>query len=299
MANPVAVQTFWRNTNTATTHAIQLPSNVQEGDLLLVAFANVSNFTADTAGWTRDRVVVTYGYSLFHKVATGGETELVVSTTGTAFRLAAICLKISNWTAWDHEFNAVGANNCPEVSAPNGGTRDALWLAIMMSGGTGADQEITGAPTGFTDYLRGKTRDTFEVNSNSHQQIAIGRREEAVAAKEPGAFQTNGTLYSPRGLTIVVEGTSSARYGVRITGLKTPNDPDTLVTGVTTARGLVYMDGDDSGAPTYPPFENQTITDGVMEIEIPESNGTELPVVTGTWGTFFFRTPADIVNLDA
>jgi len=98
----------------------------------------------------------------------------------------------------------------------------------------------------------------------------------------------------------------TTRTGVTITGIKEPNESDTLVTGVSNARAVVWTGDPPSDASTANEvLTSQSITDGAMELEFTHTPGelaTALIAVdwdAGGGETKYFRAEATIVDLDA
>jgi hypothetical protein len=74
----------------------------------------------------------------------------------------------------------------------------------------------------------------------------------------------------------------TATLGITITGIKEPNEADTLVASVTTARVKVWYGSDDTGAEDEL-HVNQTITNGALEVELTDGTVDAAAIVEVMW----------------
>jgi len=92
--------------------------------------------------------------------------------------------------------------------------------------------------------------------------------------------------------------------GIVITGIKEPNEVDTVVNGISSARARVWVGNDDTVAADYT-LGSQTITDGAMTLTLNTSETISDPFIAsvdwdaGGGETKYFRTTGTIVDLDS
>ena len=321
MAHPTLVNTATTHFggDAATEHDVTLPANTATGDHIFIFFRSATNLagqgTTVPTGWSRlgwpegenandERDVEGLHTTCIYRVADGSEDETVTVTLTHSRRFSAVAFAVRDASSWESKWaDELSLSVCPELT-PTWVNKDTLWVALCGSGGTGTNQLMNAAPTGFENY-------TFVLNqnstdSNSNYQQAFASKDDTSDALAPGAFGlVSDPLYSPDSLTLAFEGTASTRYGVRITDIKEPNESDQLVTGVANATVYVWLPEFDEGAPTWT-FTNQSITAGALEdIELagigPEESSV---VVTVHWDagggeTKFFRYVPSVIDLDA
>jgi len=220
-----------------------------------------------TVTWTNNRIGVFAGYHVTNFL---GETTDIVSG------------------------EAANNTNPPSVSSPAGSTI-VQWIAGATSQ---TATTVSAYPSDYTDT------DFLSCATDAH--IAFGFRETNNAPSEdPETFTLSGGA-NYGAFTIGFATVDPTRLGVSITGIKEPNESDTLVTGVSNARAVVWTGDPPSDASTANEvLTSQSITDGAMELEFTHTPGelaTALIAVdwdAGGGETKYFRAEATIVDLDA
>jgi len=282
-------------------HNITLPSNIESGDLLVVFLSsfNTEGNVSFTAGWNYWTYVDGLAFFVLYKTADGTETTVTYDNTGfTARRLVAHSYCISNVDGTS-EISWGGADSLsvPDISTSFESGTDTLFLAAAFAQQT--DQSIDAAPTNFTNFVQSANASS---GSTDRLQTASARYEESTnSLSSVGSFSSTGSLTNEQTALLAIPGTS-VRYGVRITDIKEPNQSDSLVTGVTNANFIYWLDGDGTSAATDE-IINQSITSGSMEVET-QGTDTDTPLVYVYWDagggeTKFFRATPNIIDLDA
>lgn len=185
------------NTNSSTeasdtaSHTVDLPANIQAGDLLLVFFSidGNSNLTWP-AGWTeffeKGRTITCRTECAWRK-ATGNEGATITVTSINAQKSAHVSWRITG--AEDPTVQPPEASTGTDASSvnpdsdnltPTGGTKD--YLAVSVEGNDN-DTLATVYPSGFTSW------GTLASGSGiGHCNIAIAYKQWAASALNPGAF---------------------------------------------------------------------------------------------------------------
>jgi hypothetical protein len=110
-------------------HTVTMPSGIAAGNLLLLASASLSDVTSTQSGWTliyRTTGEDVWGYVeglLYWRIATGGETDLAMTTTeATSFSAAVIRITGASQISPIHASNSVGLSSpqnyidCPALT---------------------------------------------------------------------------------------------------------------------------------------------------------------------------------------
>jgi len=174
---------------------------------------------------------------------------------------------------------------------------DWVWHRVTISGTTiTLKQWLDG-----TDEATASYTDSWTITSTAsgYGGVLLARRTSGAQTQDVAWFSigTEGdTAPGP-------DDVSAGNYGVRLTGIKEPNESDTLVTDVSTATVFYWPAGDDSICPEAPVL-NQSITAGAMDVALPGTDADSTPLLIAYWDavggeTKFFRTTATIVDLDA
>ena len=194
----VTTTTFASDT---TAHAVDMPSTVNAGELLLCFFTNDVGATITTpSGWTQlwsSSTAIEVRGSAYYKVADGSEggttVDFVTSATETA---AAEVWRISGW--WGTYVTGVNIGtvvivdpvassfNPPAVTA-SWGTEDALWITTLQQS---TSSTVTAYPTNYTDGT-----DTSSGSGATFAQVRTARRNNRVTTEDPGSYTTNITAY--------------------------------------------------------------------------------------------------------
>lgn len=176
-------------TSSNTSHAVNMPSEVFEGDLL-VMFVSVfsANIDTPTSGWVIR--VSDPEFPVYIKRADGAEgSSTATITTDSSGWIAAQVYRITRWADTGNIFNAVEAAvasgssstpDPPELNPSNWDIEDTLWIASLHRVGVA---EVSSFPTNYTNGLQ-----TPAPGVSTTQKVAIARRENAVASENPGTF---------------------------------------------------------------------------------------------------------------
>jgi len=253
------------------------------------------------AGWTRVRNASSGVWSAFHyRTADGTEGATVDFTMGSSGskRVACVILRISGWTSFEHQFVDEDSLNPPSINPTWGSSFDTLWIAV--GAGRPTTNVVDSAPTNFT-LVDVASHATSSLSDRT--TIGVAQRSLAAVSLDADAFGSTGTFTDANAWIIAVQGSASARWGFTVTDIKEPNESDTAVTGVSNARVLVWLGGDDTTAPSSE-IINQSITSGSLTVELPVSDDTDTPKVLVEWDagggeTKFFQATPTIVDLDA
>jgi len=307
MAYPLvqSVQTFVNDTETSS-HDVTLPSGISSGDLLLT-FLRVGHtgvtVSSTPTGWTElentpsgDRE----SWYLFGRVA--DETEGATVTYGLTGnkRLSAITYRVSGWEGTlgngVASVDALGSSS-PEL-ATGWTADDIVWFAAISQTVSDSEYSVTN-PTNYGDQV---SVSTASSTASDRTSIYTARRALNAATETPGSWSFSGTNSRVVTMTVAVR-PSQNNWGFTITDIKEPNESDTLVTGISNARVLVWLDGDDT-VQADEEITNQSITDGDMTVELTVGSDSNTPKVYVDWDagggeTKFFPATPTIIDLDA
>jgi len=184
MAYPVIEGYNTSNTASGTNHTVNLPANIQAGELLVVlSYSDGTNENDNIAGWTRLGYKSYSGHScaILYKIATGEEGATVTGTTASTEATAHISLRISNWS--DVELSAVANATSlypnPPNLAPAWGVYKTLWLAI---GGGDYNRTVSAYPEGYSDSIY-----SF-YNGTGGCWVGCARKFSENESEDPGTF---------------------------------------------------------------------------------------------------------------
>lgn len=174
-----------------TTHIIDLPANIDAGNLLIVCFScdGDSGEISWPAGWTeffRELNGTDVTLALAYRQADGGEGATIAVTTVNAQMTAHCSYRISGAEdpviqppeASTHEIGLTSNPN-PPIRTPVGGPTDYLWLAVH---GVDSLTSTSVYPTGYTNGI------TIAVNDLGGCGIAAAERELNAGSEDPGTF---------------------------------------------------------------------------------------------------------------
>jgi len=186
---------FSESTSTVTSFVITMPSSIQAGDLLIVAYVTelLTDATRATpaAGWTE--VLDSFGRSLNWKVATGSEPSTYTFTYNTSTRFSAFAVCIRN-AAFD-VVGTVGANASPNVAPEITVSQNNSILFSHNSNGATVSVTWT-APTGFTQVI---------ADSNATQPSSVLFSDENIAAGATGTVSATPSTGNGRAFLFAVK----------------------------------------------------------------------------------------------
>src|SRR5918999_380204 len=120
------------NNTDSTSHVVSLPAGIEVGDRLIVGFTNdtatatVSLSAAmQTAGWSilgtqAQGTTTNHRLTILTKIATGGDTLTVTTSSAEASTWVSVCLQ--------------GNGGTPTLAQDNGGNTDTTWPVIPITG---------------------------------------------------------------------------------------------------------------------------------------------------------------------
>lgn len=198
MAFPAIQTTNETAVSTAgTSHAINLPSGIAAGDLILILLdkgSTSATFNALT-GWTEllDEAAAN-GIAIWYRLADATEGATVTFTSSASTRSASISYRISG--AIDPAVQApqlstvaTAASTAPNatVCTPTGGAKDYLWITFFGATGEEADDDtwVTGTPTNYSGLLQ---KACGVAGTNLGGLIGAASRQLNAASEDAGAF---------------------------------------------------------------------------------------------------------------
>lgn len=177
----------------STSHSVNLPSDIESGDLLLVFFglSYVSTITFP-GGWTQLFDVV-YPERIrsvcYYRVADGNEGDTITVTISQSNRTSAhTSYRITGYSGVPEAGTATTAldvNPDPPSLSPSWGVLDTLWFASCSYF---HPRTITAYPTNYTDG-----RD--DRGSGIGMGIGTARRELNAVSEDPGTFTISTSTY--------------------------------------------------------------------------------------------------------
>jgi len=297
------------NTNVASA-TISLPSGAT-GELLLVVLHHGTRTATTPDGWALLATFTEFGttgrnMSLYARIADNSEGSSLSVTFSATSRYAALAYRISGWggeISTDIDVAVPTSETDFPALTTGWAETENLWFACYGH----ASAFIPGFTlNGASDYTNLDLCQNPSPTSTFFYGIAVATG--AIAATSESATAAGNIISvtsEPENETLfrIVVRPSTTNYGIRLTGIKEPNESDALVTGVSNARARVWLDGIDEGAEDHL-ADTLSITAGAMDIPVPGSSLTDTPIVNGDWDagsgeTKYFRTTGTIIDLDA
>jgi hypothetical protein len=188
-----------------TSHVVNLPAGIANGDLLLMWFRTGNTTTPHTApsGWTEFQTnSVTSGRTtLFWRVSDGSDGSTATVTSTNARRSAAIVMRITGQAASSPiQAGAFSSSYDPDSLTASGGSAKYLWLAMCSSRQT---IDITAAPTNFTGLVVASST-TLGGTNVLEVVMAIASRQFETATQDPDAF-TAASNNIPMSLCVLIK----------------------------------------------------------------------------------------------
>lgn len=189
----------------ATTHNIDMPSNINTGDLLLIiASSNDPGTLTGISGWTSllNNDVPNLGAYVAYKKADGTEgANATVSTTNSVNMVARIW-RITRWhgtTAPEINYSLENDRNTTNINppslTPSWGLANTLWIAE----GSWLNNPLNTYPTSYGD-----NQETAITNGTFDIAYAAATREYSATSENPGAFIISSSSQAHLELTIAV-----------------------------------------------------------------------------------------------
>lgn len=193
------------NSSPTTTHNIDMPSNINTGDLLLIiASSNDPGTLTGISGWTSllTADVPTLGVYIAYKKADGTEgANATVSTTNSVNMVARIW-RITRWHGTsapeisyllEDDRNTTSIN--PPSLTPSWGLANTLWIAE----GSWLNNPLVSYPTSYDD-----NQETAITNGTNDIAYAAATREYSATSENPGFFTISSSSLAHLELTIAV-----------------------------------------------------------------------------------------------
>jgi hypothetical protein len=213
------------NPSNTTTHTVNLPANIAEGDLLIaqISFDNAPSSTWP-GGWTRIEPGA-HQLHIAYKRAGASEPASISVTSSASEKSATFSWRITGHHATsDPSGDLVGgkdANPNPGNEIPPWGTaEDVLWIASMAieSGAT-----VTAYPTNYT----GNQRQLGTGTAGTDARIAAAERNLNASEENPGPFTISASsFWNARTIAVRPAAVVANRRGQVSWGeLETPAEP--------------------------------------------------------------------------
>jgi len=284
---------------------VNYPAGLSVGDAVLLAIRGSANTGQTQESYISDSFTRVVSVTETNGSASTVFVRIIDGTEGASFtitqggvRLHISVFSVTGITGVIGDVvsgQAVGLDP-PSVAAPSGAD-NVLWFA----GATWQSDtvQVSGYPTGYTNTAQVRC----DATVSTKPVLAYGTKTSNFTSENPDAFTTDGAAPDPASFTIGFALADPTRWGFTITDIKEPNESDTLVTGVSNARVLVWLSGDNATAASHE-LTNQSITGGSMTVELPSGDETDTPKVHVEWDAgggetkYFLATPT-IIDLDA
>jgi hypothetical protein len=174
----------------ADSFALNLPSGITNGDLVIMLFGGSGNVlglpTVSMVGWTElfqqqvggvDNNAI--DLAAFYKVATGPMGATATATTDLTCKAAHTSFRISYWNAIECGVAATGEDEYPDPPdfTPSWGETRTLWLAVCGTAGW----PVGTFPSGYSDSRTDRTAAAYGATHSA-------RRELAATSENPGPF---------------------------------------------------------------------------------------------------------------
>jgi hypothetical protein len=194
------VESVNSGTTTGSNITVNLPSGVQNGDLLVCWIHANDNGTFSWPGtWTEevDQDMTAFGGTghsgLGIKVASGEGASITVTAT-TSDTVAWYIFRISGHNGYEKamffsDTDATGTGPNPPSLTPSWGAANTLWLAL----GAADNDPLTAGPANYTNFV---------AVSNVDANIGVARRNLNAATEDPGPFTIDNDEWC--GVTVAV-----------------------------------------------------------------------------------------------
>jgi hypothetical protein len=193
----------FENSAETSSHSVTLPSNIQQGDLLVMVLRPGSGRTVTTpTDWTQLTSRSSSGVSyVLYRTASGTEsTTQSISLSGSG-RLAVITYRISNWEGTPEAAVADSNVNDPPSITTSWDASPTLFIAAMTN--RKSDSDVTGAPDSFSSLVSVANSSS---SNNTRVRASTAVRAENTKTIDPGAFITEGDINNPHSFTIAIKG---------------------------------------------------------------------------------------------
>ncbi|HUW45402.1 MAG TPA: hypothetical protein VMW50_06370 [Dehalococcoidia bacterium] len=195
-----AVESTATSEDDGTTHDIDLPSDIESGDLLLICFAayheDYTRILTWPSGWTSlvnesDNNVIS---GVAYRISTGTESSPVTATTDDTCESVHHSYRITGYTgvpeAATTTTTVANANPDPP-SLTTSWAAKTLWLA-GFGGGSTNKRTLSGIPTNYADELYTVTESS---SLSDYAHIGSARREYNYITDNPDTYTLSGNIF--------------------------------------------------------------------------------------------------------
>jgi len=193
------------NSSPTTTHNIDMPSNINTGDLLLIiSSSNDPGTLTGISGWTSliNNDVPNLGAYVAYKKADSTEGASATISTTNSVNMVARIWRITRWHGTtapeinytlENDRNTNGIN--PPSLTPSWGLANTLWIAE----GSWLNNPLSTYPTSYDD-----NQETAITNGTNDIAYAAATREYSATSENPGIFTISSSSQAHLELTIAV-----------------------------------------------------------------------------------------------
>lgn len=179
-------------------HTIELPIEIQTGDLILIYWSDANNSPTEPAlpaGWTElatsNNNTASIYRKIWYRIADGTEGNSVSTTNTFGDRSAHVAYRIEAGSFTGTPFVSSADNGTdqepdPANLSPGIGTQKFLWFASAHA----AEVQSYNVPNNFGNTLTSAT--TGSSTNANHAQVITARRFLEAASLNPGNFELNG-----------------------------------------------------------------------------------------------------------
>lgn len=213
------------DTATATSTAVNLPTGISAGDLLLIGITgSATDATPNTtaSGWTtlfdlKDSSSASH-LAILYRIATGGEGATATVSTDLAEHRAAVALRYTGWHGTTPPEVSTGsavvtANPDPDSVTASWGSADNLFVAFATGDN---NRQITAYPSGYSIEQH-----TEFTGTTAGGCIGVAHAEVAAASADPGPFTISSSNRSVAA-TVVIRPASGPTASETMGGAITP-----------------------------------------------------------------------------
>ncbi len=202
----MAVATTSDNT-VANDHALNMPSGIVSGELLLVIM-NGAGVNQTPSGWSKmlENTGISAGeLAIYTRTADGAEGATVTFNfqSGATAPAAAVAYRISGWSGVEGAIgSAVAANPDPPSHTASWGAAKTLWVAACACTRTGTTTMLPiTQPSGY-----GSTQSSEATQALPNAKVLVGSAvlENQVATENPGAFSLSSSPSTAVAATVAV-----------------------------------------------------------------------------------------------
>jgi hypothetical protein len=219
----VAMSQHLSNVNT---HIINLPANIQAGDMLIIFFrTNFTSVTHTLATWTQLATLSSNGRStIYYRRADGTEGATVTISSSGLRASRAYTYLVRNAPGNPQGGFAATETIDPPLLTPNWGNLPALWLIMANSRN---DSVTYTAPSNYTN---------LQQSAIAGIAMAVAQQLKKAMSENPATFTTNIVVANPHAATVALQGRGGdTRAGVTVLG-GTPIDKTVLQSKQTTTH---------------------------------------------------------------